>query len=532
MTDWSNLSLTAKSRKTLETVLDASRTDYQQTMQGVSDYVDTLIGDLFDFDHPDKSLALTDPDAIVDAARNLVEIAQTAADNRYGVQRQAWQQAAGQEFPEYALPDREDWTRVMWDVQKGFSNTDYNGLTYRQVMAGKARSGVTIMDLLPKTAGMSIDDMQQAYADFFRSLAAHAGQRRQMTDIAGDPTRPRWARVPRGRVTCAFCTMLAGRGFVYTSEEAAGGGLGNRYHNHCDCEPVPTWGEAKLTGYDPDKLDALYRRAREGLPDGASYRDVLSRMRANGGVTDSPAAPGGGDGKPPKPHKAPAAASPEPDEPSRRDGRMWRPGPEGEQERRDSCRRTLDAGGLLSHDEYLSERRRLGFDMDFDEWVDSQIQAEIATRTPEWISRGIIGIPEADEDAAPSEDELRTAEKLEAWGVHCRFHKDWYEVVMPDGTKQRRGLADLDNGIELKEFKHKGGKYTVEHDLANAGNKKDCTCVVFDNTRELDEKTGEKAGYSDSELIEAIRVCKHAHPAAVYFLGKDGSFVKARNPIE
>ncbi|MDD6373554.1 MAG: hypothetical protein PUF97_03640 [Bifidobacteriaceae bacterium] len=78
----------------------------------------------------------------------------------------------------------------------------------------------------------------------------------------------------------------------------------------------------------------------------------------------------------------------------------------------------------------------------------------------------------------------------------------------------------------MKEFKHKGGKYTVEHDLANAGHKKDCTCVVFDNTRELDEKTGEKAGYSDSELIEAIRVCKHAHPAAVYFLGKDGSFAK------
>lgn len=286
MTDWSNLSLSSKERKNLETVLDASRTDYQQTMQGVSDYVDTLVGDLFDFDNPDKSLALTDPDAIVDAARNLVEVAQTAADNRYGVQRQAWQQAAGREFQEYALPDREDWTRVMWDVQKGFSNTDYNGLTYRQVMAGKARSGVTIMDLLPKTAGMSIDDMQQAYADFFRSLAAHAGQRRQMADIAGDPTRPRWARVPRGSVTCAFCTMLAGRGFVYTSEEAAGGGLGNTYHNHCDCEPVPTWGEVKLSGYDPDRLDAIYQQAKAQAPDGSGYRDILAKMRSDGKVSD------------------------------------------------------------------------------------------------------------------------------------------------------------------------------------------------------------------------------------------------------
>ncbi|MEJ5921788.1 hypothetical protein [Bifidobacterium thermophilum] len=196
---------------------------------------------------------------------------------------------AGKEFPEYALPDREDWMRVMWDVQQGFSNTDYNGLTYRQVMAGKARSGVSIMDLLPKTAGMSVDDMQQVYADFFRSMAVHAAQRRQMADIANDSTRPRWARVPCGSVTCAFCTMLAGRGFVYTSEEAAGGGLGNRYHAHCDCEPVPSWGEARLSGYDPEKLDALYKEAARGLPAGASYRDVLSRMRAQGGVADSPA---------------------------------------------------------------------------------------------------------------------------------------------------------------------------------------------------------------------------------------------------
>ena len=309
MTDWSNLNLTAKSRKTLETVLDASRGDYQKTTQGLDEYADTLASELFDFDHPDKSLALTDPDSIIDAARNLVEVAQEAADNRYGVQRQAWQQAAGREFPEYALPDREDWTRVMWDVQKGFSNTDYNGLTYRQVMAGKARSGVTIMDLLPKTAGMSIDDMQQAYADFFRSMSVHAAQRRQMANISNDPTRPRWARVPRGSVTCAFCTMLAGRGFVYTSEEAAGGGLGNRYHNHCDCEPVPSWGEAKLSGYDPGKLDALYQQAKAQAPDGSGYRDILAKMRSDGKVSDSPGAPAAGGGNPPQPPKATASAN-------------------------------------------------------------------------------------------------------------------------------------------------------------------------------------------------------------------------------
>ena len=244
------------------------------------------------------------------AARDIVSLAQEAADSRYMVQRSAWQEAAGAGFPAFAGADREDWTRVMWDVQKGFANTDFNGLTYGQVMAGRARSGVTIMDLLPKAASGNADDLQQAYADFLRNMAMHAAQRQQMADIAADPTRPRWARVPRGRVTCAFCTMLAGRGFVYTSEDAAGGGLGNRYHNHCDCEPVPSWGEAKLSGYDPEGLDALYRRAKAGLPDGASYREILSRMRAQGGVTDSPATQAGsGGGKPPKPPKASAAGA-------------------------------------------------------------------------------------------------------------------------------------------------------------------------------------------------------------------------------
>lgn len=287
MADWTHLSLTADARKTLESELAASQGDYRKTMQAIDDYVDDLVSDLFDPDDTEHSLAYTDPDAIADAARDIVSLAQEAADSRYAVQRAAWQEAAGTDFPSFAGADREDWTRVMWDVQKGFSNTDYNGLTYGQVMAGKARSGVSIMDLLPRVKSMHPDDLQQAYADFFRSMAVHAAQRQQMANIAADPTRPRWARVPRGRVTCAFCTMLAGRGFVYTSEDAAGGGIGNVYHAHCDCEPVPSWGEAKLSGYDPERLDALYKEAARGLPSGASYRDVLARMREAGGVSDS-----------------------------------------------------------------------------------------------------------------------------------------------------------------------------------------------------------------------------------------------------
>ena len=118
-------------------------------------------------------------------------------------------------------------------------------------------------------------------------MAVHAAQRQQMADIAADPTKPRWARVPRGRVTCAFCTMLAGRGFVYTSEEAAGGGLGNTYHNHCDCEPVPTWGEAKLAGYDQTRYEGMYRSACKALGDGASSQSICGWIRDHFPVSDA-----------------------------------------------------------------------------------------------------------------------------------------------------------------------------------------------------------------------------------------------------
>lgn len=62
----------------------------------------------------------------------------------------------------------------------------------------------------------------------------------------------RYARVPMGGETCTFCTMLASRGFVYRSAEAAG--EGNHYHRHCRCKVVPGFDGVEVEGYDPDEL--------------------------------------------------------------------------------------------------------------------------------------------------------------------------------------------------------------------------------------------------------------------------------------
>ena len=79
--------------------------------------------------------------------------------------------------------------------------------------------------------------------------------------------------------TCAFCAMLALRGFAYTNQEAAGG-EGNAFHHDCDCRIIPTWGEQTLPNYDWRKYERWYEKTKELLEaGGTSYRDSLREMR-------------------------------------------------------------------------------------------------------------------------------------------------------------------------------------------------------------------------------------------------------------
>ncbi|OZG64144.1 phage protein [Bifidobacterium hapali] len=104
-----------------------------------------------------------------------------------------------------------------------------------------------------------------------------------------DPSKPRYARVPQGAKTCAFCSMVASRGFVYSSAEAAGGDM-NKYHHDCDCEIIPSWDKnnPKIEGYDPEKLYQKYLKAWESLgKENPTLEEILEAMRRMGGYTDS-----------------------------------------------------------------------------------------------------------------------------------------------------------------------------------------------------------------------------------------------------
>ena len=98
-----------------------------------------------------------------------------------------------------------------------------------------------------------------------KQLVTSAGRETGASLARRDPSKPRYARVPTGATTCAWCLMWAGRGFVYKSEETA---QFTRSHADCDCQIVPSWSDKPIIhGYDPSKFEAMYKAAREELID-------------------------------------------------------------------------------------------------------------------------------------------------------------------------------------------------------------------------------------------------------------------------
>lgn len=217
---------------------------------------------------------------------DFVKDAASEADSYYRNVREMYQQS-GMKLSTLAESEAFDPDRALWSVLKGFSDTDFNGLTFRQVKNGSSRARMSMNDLWAKIPLNNLDDMQQFMADMM-----HTANRQMMrSNMKNDPDEPRWARVPRGFYTCAFCLMLASRGFVYESQHSAGlelgaKGLENYYHEHCDCEVVPQWGakKLKLKGYEVEKYKAIWKNAKANATNPKDYRSVLKEIRKMPGV--------------------------------------------------------------------------------------------------------------------------------------------------------------------------------------------------------------------------------------------------------
>ena len=107
----------------------------------------------------------------------------------------------------------------------------------------------------------------------------YSGRTTVARNVQLDPSKPRFGRVPTGAKTCAWCSMLSSRGFVYMSRETAGM-VASDYHDDCDCQIVPEWdaGSSHIEGYDPDRLYDQYLQARDAAGSG-DPKDIAAAMR-------------------------------------------------------------------------------------------------------------------------------------------------------------------------------------------------------------------------------------------------------------
>ena len=86
-----------------------------------------------------------------------------------------------------------------------------------------------------------------------------------------------WAWIPQGNETCAFCIMLASRGWQYASKDAIKNGHADHIHAHCDCiYAIRFDDDTQYEGYDPDVYLEMYEEA-----EGDNWHEKLNSMRRN-----------------------------------------------------------------------------------------------------------------------------------------------------------------------------------------------------------------------------------------------------------
>lgn len=90
-------------------------------------------------------------------------------------------------------------------------------------------------------------------------LVKQAGADTMLKNAKRDKAEFAW--VPNGD-SCAFCAMLASRGWQRASEITASGGHAAHIHANCDCEFAIRFSKRfNVAGYDPDKYLKQYRDA-------------------------------------------------------------------------------------------------------------------------------------------------------------------------------------------------------------------------------------------------------------------------------
>lgn len=136
---------------------------------------------------------------------------------------------------------------------------------HREVFSAGADMAAVRGSVKAGAAGLFTGDPTKSLAFLNGAIQRHISYSSRDTirrNVAGDPARPRYARVPSGAKTCAFCEMLSSRGFVYVTKKSAGEDPSD-YHDDCNCSVVVEFDaeNAHIEGYDPDAMYGRYRDA-------------------------------------------------------------------------------------------------------------------------------------------------------------------------------------------------------------------------------------------------------------------------------
>ena len=103
-------------------------------------------------------------------------------------------------------------------------------------------------------------------------LVKRTGQDTLLKNARRDGAEVAW--IPSGD-TCAFCIMLASRGWEHVSRQTARNGHAEHIHANCDCTYAIRFDSSvNYKGYDPDKYLEQYREA-----DGGTTEEKLNSMR-------------------------------------------------------------------------------------------------------------------------------------------------------------------------------------------------------------------------------------------------------------
>lgn len=232
----------------------------------------------------------SDVDALTDAGRGVVALARRDLDR-------FWAQFAGRSpelFRDALLEFVPELVRTYGDVAATVAAEWYEETRAAQVgpgfraVVGGAVDDAAVQGSVRYAAGSLFTDNPAAglalLSGALQRFVLYSSRDTVARNVARDPSNPRYGRVPSGTHTCAFCSLMASRGFVYYTRRSAGDlgrGVGDDYHDDCDCHVVAEWDadQHHIEGYDPGRLFDMYRAAREAAGTG-DPKPILAQMRA------------------------------------------------------------------------------------------------------------------------------------------------------------------------------------------------------------------------------------------------------------